>query len=218
VATAPAERAAIYITGRVRQKRNVIGGRKVRHVLAMSLLAVWWPGLAIARIVVRAEPARLTWSVFREQESAGGALEHARLAAEMSFPQPLRIERTDGSYRLPGFTITVAPEPSRTVASRAVRGSDSLLRHEQGHYDIVLLAARALARELEPMTAASTQALTAAVEECVSKHTRRAERLSEAYDAATDHSHDADQQQRWLEKIRAALADAAATELAGFPL
>ena len=52
----------------------------------------------------------------------------ALVAGLVAFPQPLRIERIDGSYRLPGFTITVAPEPSRTVASRAVRGSDSLLR------------------------------------------------------------------------------------------
>ena len=52
----------------------------------------------------------------------------------------------------------------------------------------------------------------------MSKHTRRAERLSEAYDRATDHSHDAREQARWLEQIEAALEEPNATQLGGSPL
>ena len=183
-----------------------------------AIPAILWIGAAGMRIDVRADPERLTWSDFRRVESVSGTSEHARIAAEMSFPQPLRIERAGGGYRLPQFTITVTPQPARTVARRSVALSAALLRHEQGHYDIVVLAARALARELEGMTAGSAQELTRRVEDCVSKHTDRAERLSEAYDRATDHSHDPAEQARWTERIDRALADGEATRLEGLPL
>jgi hypothetical protein len=200
--------------------------RQHRLVLSASLIfaailtipAIPWIGAAGMRITVRADPERLTWSDFRRVDSVSGTSEHARIAAEMSFPQPLRIERAEGEYRLPQFTITVTPQPARTVARRSVALSLALLRHEQGHYDIVVLAARALARELEGMTAGSAQELTRRVEDYVSKHTDRAERLSEAYDRATDHSHDPAEQARWTERIDAALADGEATRLEGLPL
>jgi predicted secreted Zn-dependent protease len=131
----------------------------------------------------------------------------------------LKIERTeDGGYRLPAFTITVAPEPSRTMARRSVALPDSLLQHEQGHYDIVVLAAHALARELETMTAPAAQALTRQVEDCVGKHTARAQRSSEEYDRQTAHSHDATAQARWTERIRAALEDPGTSALEGLAL
>jgi Bacterial protein of unknown function (DUF922) len=173
---------------------------------------------AAGRIDVRVDPVRLSWSDFRRVDAIPRSSEEARIAAEMSFPQPLRIERGDAEYRLPSFTITVAPEPSRSVATRSAAASASLLRHEQGHYDIVVLAARALARELEPITATSPQALTRRVEDCVAKHTARAQRLSEAYDEATRHSHDAAEQARWLDRIQAALRDAHVGEVEGLPL
>jgi len=169
------------------------------------------------RITVRAEPERLTWSIFRSSDHLSGS-EDAHIAAEMSFPQPLRTENDDGRYQLPSFTITVAPQPTRTVVRPSVGASAFLLQHEQGHYDLVVLAARALARELEGVTAPSAGELSHIVEDCVSKHTARSERLSEAYDRDTDHSRDRRQQARWNDVIRAVLRDPTPTEIAGLPL
>ena len=185
-----------------------------------ALLAVLLPAAvgAARRIDVRARPERLTWSDFREVESIAGSAEDARIAAEMSFPQPLRIEGGADGYRLPAFTITVAPEPSRSVAKRGATRSTSLLGHEQGHFDIVVLAARALARELDAMTDASAQSLTRRVQDAVSKHTARGQRVSDAYDRATAHSHAEFAQGQWQGRIERALRAPAADELEGLPL
>jgi uncharacterized protein DUF922 len=185
----------------------------------VGLLALVTPlGVSAGEIRVRAEPSRLSWSLFRTVDSIPGSTEDARTAAEMSFPRPLRIERVDGEYRMPSFTITVFPEPSQTMVRRAIRPSSELLRHEQGHYDIVLLAARALGREIESTTAGSAKELSRLVEECVDKHTERAERLSETYDRETDRSRNPRAQERWNRMIEAALGEPSARELDGRPL
>jgi hypothetical protein len=170
-----------------------------------------------AEIVVRADPPRLTWSLFRSVDSLADS-EDAHIAAEISFPRPLRVESFAGGYRLPAFTITVAPEPSRTVVRRGAEGSAELLRHEQGHFDIVVLAARALARELASVSASSGTELSQRAEDGTAKHTDRAADLSKAYDRQTDHGRDLAEQRRWSDRIDAALAMEAAEELAGMPL
>jgi len=186
---------------------------------AIVLMAGMMAGAAARTwIDVQANPSRLEWSLFRLVDSIPGSSEDARIAAEMSFPRPLKVERAGDEYRLPSFTITVAPEPGRTMVRRSAPLSEYLLRHEQGHYDIVVLAARALARELDAMTAASAEELSRRAQDCVDKHTNRAKDLSEAYDRETDRSRDPTAQARWIERIAAALSDPRAVSLAGLPL
>jgi Bacterial protein of unknown function (DUF922) len=192
--------------------------RRLPLILAAILVIVPPRAGSARQIAVRADPPRLAWSLFRQVDSIEGSSEDARIAAEMSFPQPLRMENVDGRYRMPSFTITIAPEPTRTIVRRSLGPSDTLLRHEQGHYDIVILAARALARELESLTAPSQQELSRLVEECVANHTARAERVSEEYDRQTDRSRDSTAQARWNELITAALEDPAATHIAELSL
>ncbi len=200
---------------------NGATGRFVPAVLlvVVVLVAGVIVGLAArAPFEVQANPSRLDWSLFRRVDSISGASEDARIAAEMSFPQPLKVERAGNEFRLPPFTITVAPEPARTMVRRSAVLSEYLLRHEQGHYDIVILAARALARELEAMTAASAGELSHRAQDCVDKHTNRAKNLSEAYDRETDRSRDPATQARWNDLIAAALGDPRTKNLAGLPL
>ena len=173
--------------------------------------------VAGAEITVRADPPVLTWSAFQSVDSLADS-EDAHIAAAMSFPRPLRMESADGVHRLPAFTITVAPEAARTRVRRSARRSAALLRHEQGHYDIVVLAARALGRELASTTASSASDLSRAVEDCVAKHTERAARSSEAYDRETDHGRSLSEQARWSASIVAALTAETAGELLGMPL
>jgi len=187
-------------------------------LVAAILLAVSQQASSTERITARAEPPVLTWSLFRRVDSIAGFSEDAHLAAEMSFPEPLTMESKDGRYRLPSFAITVAPESTRTVVRRSVGSPAELLRHEQGHYDIVVLAARALARELESITASSASELSQRVQDRVTEHTSRARRLSEAYDRQTDHSRDEEAQARWNGLIAAALSAPEVTRLAGLPL
>jgi hypothetical protein len=173
---------------------------------------------ASGRIGVRADPLLLEWSLFRPAESLSSS-EDARIAAEMSFPQPLRIERDDsGSYRLPEFSVRVAPNRSQTLVRRSIQPSRELLRHEQGHYDLVVLAARALARELDAVRAGSPQEVAHLAEDLVAEHTRRAERLSERYDDETSHGRELAAQSAWSANVAAALAAPAVASIAGMPL
>jgi hypothetical protein len=184
-------------------------------------MAAWLGGAVVAstrgEISVIADPPRLTWSVFRTADSLAGS-EDAHIGAEISFPQPLRMEHDIDVYRLPAFTITVTPEPSRTLVRASAKGSEELLRHEQGHYDLVLLAARALARELATLTSSSAAELSQRTQDSVEEHTKRAARLSQAYDRQTDHGRNLAAQASWGERIAAALAVASVDELDGMPL
>lgn len=201
----------------VRPFRRRRRGRSLAGGIAVALAAGLAGGLAEAAVTVRVDPPTLSWSDFRRVESMAGGGEDAHIAAEMSFPQPLRMRRVDEVYRLPSFTITVAPEPSRTTVRRSVGSPDELLRHEQGHYDIVVLAAHVLARELEDAVSESASELARTVEDSVDEHTRRAARISRRYDDETDHGRNPAAQARWLGAIARALRDRAA-ELAGLPL
>jgi predicted secreted Zn-dependent protease len=137
----------------------------------------------------------------------------------MSFPQPLRVERDDaGSYRLPAFTVRVAPDRSHTLVRRSIQPSRELLRHEQGHYDLVVLAARALARELDAVRADSPREVARLAEDLVAEHTRRAERLSQRYDEETSHGRELAAQSAWSANVAAALAAPAVATIAGMPL
>jgi uncharacterized protein DUF922 len=169
-------------------------------------------------ITVVAEPERLTWSLFRKVDSMPAPAEDAHIAAAITFPDGLRIAKQGDDYRLPPFTILVAPERTRTVLRRSVAESSELLRHEQGHYDLVVLAARALARELETASSASASDLSRHVQGAVDEHTARAERLSARYDRETDKSRNAAVQARWSALIEHALAGPPPRELEGLPL
>jgi Bacterial protein of unknown function (DUF922) len=190
--------------------------RRVRICAFFFLIAMECPAAA-QRIVVRAVPPRLAWADFRHVDSIPGSSEDARIAAEISFPRPLRMERIDDRYRLPPFTISVAPRPEGTMVLRTAVSSP-LLRHEQGHYDIVVLVARALARELESITAASPDELRRRVEEQVDEHTARARSLSALYDRETEGSTDVQAQARWEAEIAAALKRRPAKHLRRLPL
>ena len=193
--------------------------RTLRFVAAAVVVALGAARAAAAqRIAVRADPPKLDWSLFRAVDALPGTVEAAHIAAEMSFPQPLKIEGADGGYRMPGFTITVAPQRQQTTVRRSAERTADLLRHEQGHYDILVLAARALARELESTTAGSAAEVSHRVQTFVDKHTERAARLSELYDRQTNHSRDSTEQAHWNLLIADALEDRTPTELAGMPL
>lgn len=193
------------------------GRTRTAWVLAV-IAATCAAASASGRIGVRADPPVLEWSLFRPGESLSSS-EDARIAAEMSFPQPLRVERDDsGSYRLPAFTVRVAPNRSQTLVRRSIRPSSELLRHEQGHYDLVVLAARALARDLDTLRADSPREVARVAEDLVAEHTRRADRISERYDHETSHGRQADAQSGWSATIAAALAAPAVAKIAGLPL
>lgn len=172
-------------------------------------------------INVRANPATLTWSNFREVDSipdADADGEQAEINPEMSFPQSLQPQKQNGVFRLPDFTVTVAPNALNTMVLKTADKTAALLQHEQGHYNLLILVARAMSRELQTATGTSAQDLGNQLQQVRNTHKTRAETIDSAYDTKTDHGRNVDEQQRWNALITAALANPAAGDIDGMSL
>ncbi|OLY94436.1 protein of unknown function [Cnuella takakiae] len=81
--------------------------------------------------------------------------------------------------------------------------SNYLLKHEQGHYDILALSARELYKKLLTLSALNTQQLQESVTQLSEKTQERVKKVDERYDQQTNHSRDKAAQQIWDQKIAA---------------
>ena len=158
-------------------------------------------------IRVVADPARLSWRNFRPVGEIPGSSEEAQIAPDIHFPR-MSVQNRNGKARLGDFTITVRPRREDTLIVRTARKTPELLEHEQGHFDLLVLGARQMARELESLEADSPAELQEALEKLKETHQERATAIDEAYDKQTAHSRNAIQQRRWRQMI----ADAAANK------
>lgn len=96
--------------------------------------------------------------------------------------------------------------------------TNELLAHEQGHFDLLVLVARALARDLESLAAASVEELGTLLQEAKDQHHARAQTIDEAYDDQTKNSRDRAAQKKWDTAIKSALGNPKATDIVGMPL
>jgi predicted secreted Zn-dependent protease len=114
------------------------------------------------------------------------------------------------------FQITVTP------VARVRPGTSqtaTLLAHEQGHYDIGLLAARVMARDLQSLRAANRAALATALQNSFTLHTvTRLGPIQQRYDLDTSHGTNHQQQQRWETSIRSCLSDPNCSQINGLLL
>jgi hypothetical protein len=168
-------------------------------------------------ISVLPKPSRVSWSLFRPVTVIPGTKEEAQIHPEMQPFSGLRPLRSPGdTYRFPSFTITVGVNRDDTLVVNTASKTSELLQHEQGHFDILLLTVRALARELEALEAPSINELQSGSAREI--HQERATTIDAAYDEQTDHSRNKPVQNKWNKAIADALADARATKLVGFEL
>jgi hypothetical protein len=156
----------------------------------------------------------LAWNLFRPVGSIQGTDEEAQINPEISPVPNLHPQRTPaGKFKLPSFTISVTVNRQETMVIRTARQTPELLKHEQGHYDLLVLVARALAREYESLEADSVQDLGQLVATAQSTHDARAQAVDALYDKETDHSRNRSGQQRWDLAIAAALAAQSADKI-----
>lgn len=154
---------------------------------------------------------RIGWELFRPVPSIPDTTEEAQIHPELPALANLRPERTrEGRFRLPSFTLNVTVTRHDTMVVSTASKTADLLKHEQGHYDLLVLVTRALARELESLDAASVAELGRLVNTAYQTHDGRAQALDAEYDKQTNHSRDRAAQQRWDTAITAALANPAA--------
>jgi Bacterial protein of unknown function (DUF922) len=162
---------------------------------------------------------RIGWELFRTVPSIPDTPEQAQIAPELPALQGLRPERTPGGrFRLPAFTFHVGLNRHDTMVVRGAAKTADLLKHEQGHYDLLVLVTRAFARELESLEAASVAELGRLMGVARQTHDDRAQAVDAEYDKQTDHSRNRQAQQRWDMAIANALAQPRCDSISNFPL
>lgn len=100
-----------------------------------------------------------------------------------------------------------------SVSSMSKTDQDALLKHEQGHYNLVALLARDMFIELMQLKAARLSSSTVVAQEVQAIHTRYgnlAQPLQDLYDskAETDHGRDKTKQAKWDGYINSAFTTA----------
>ncbi len=165
-------------------------------------------------------PINLSWSNFQVVDSSPDLSddEVAQIHPEMRLPPNVQVVNGNGVFRLNAFTIMVAPVPQDTIVLRSATQTADLLRHEQGHYDLLILVAKAMARDLGAATGSSAGALNAQVQTIQQTHRTNALAIDAAYDTQTDHGKDSRQQTSWNQAIAAALGNPTTTTVKGLRL
>jgi hypothetical protein len=82
-------------------------------------------------------------------------------------------------------------------------GNADLMKHEQGHYDIVAISARELYKGLLKLSANTTRDLQKKVDEFKDGIQKLVTAVDDRYDRQTDHSRKTKEQQQWNKAIEA---------------
>lgn len=124
-----------------------------------------------------------------------------------------------GSLRVelhPDYSINLSPQGKVWTGSNK---SASLLAHEEIHYYMGYVVARAAINEMLALRPARTAGLGDTLKAIVAKHMEdRGEKIQEAYDKATDHGTNAGKQSAWEKAMAACIANPSATALMGYDL
>jgi hypothetical protein len=169
---------------------------------------------------VIANPINLSWRNFHVVDSSPDLSgdEVAQVHPEMRMPPNVQVAGSNGVFRLNAFTITVAPVPQDTIVLRSAEQTADLLRHEQGHYDLLILVAKAMARDLGAATDSSASGLNTQVQTIQQTHNANAQAIDSAYDTQTKNGKDPLQQTSWNQAIAAALGNPGSTTVRGLRL
>lgn len=166
-------------------------------------------------ITILPNPITLAWSDFATVNALSNN-EDAHIDPGYEIQnRPLR--RVNNQFMF-AETFELRVHPRARVLSTANQTTD-LLAHEQGHYDIGILAARALAADLASLSAKTPAELSRLAHDSLTLHTRtRLGPIQHAYDHDTNHSQNTQEQQRWSQMIATAMARSVATSINNLPL
>ncbi len=162
------------------------------------------------------KPVTLAWSNFDAVDKLPKPGEDAHI--DINFAIGMKQVRKVGSHFMAPDPFDIGVSPLALVLKTANQTAD-LLAHEQGHYDIGILVARALGRDLAAVSEGTPAGFKKEVDRLFGLHRlTRMKPVQEKYDTDTNHSRNTQEQQRWAGLIQAALASASATHLDNLPL
>ncbi len=142
----------------------------------------------------------ISWSQFKKLSARPtGQNEDAQIHPEISFSN-FKLAKKGNAIAITDADIDIKLVPVDCWVVTDQMSAD-LLKHEQGHYDILALNAREMHKKFLKITAGSTQKLQEKVNDLQSKASQRVQMVDERYDGATNHSRKKDIQQIWDKKI-----------------
>lgn len=172
-------------------------------------------------ITVQANPINLTWANFQVTpnkilDDNDNTLQDAYTTFRYHLPD-LPPRTVNGQLALADpMTITITPY-ARVWSG--VRQTDALLSHEELHYHVGIVVARAFAREASRLRAADRPALVRAFQTAFTLHFQTRVRLIQRrYDLDTRHGTQAHYQKIWKDRMKACLANPTADQIGGFYL
>jgi len=150
-------------------------------------------------------PRAIEWNEFTELDARpDGEHEDAQIDAQAILDPKVSICGDGGKLGLGTFTVklTVLKENSWVVRTSK---SAELKSHEQGHYDLAGLEARALMNRLAAIRADSPEELQRLVTEQIEASRISSQALSDLYDTETEHGLKTEKQARWKAAIQDAM-------------
>lgn len=172
-------------------------------------------------ISVLAIPSVLTWANFTTVagplvDPADGATVDALTAFNFNLPN-LPPRNLGGQLAMADPNVITITPNAQIVAG--VAQTPGLLSHEQFHYDVGIVTARALARHLAALRAPDMATLIAAFRDAATLHfTTRVRLIQRRYDIDTRHGTNAHYQRIWKSRMAACLANPRSETIGGFYL
>ena len=161
-------------------------------------------------IRVVANPIQIAWPQFQVVQSLPNT-EDAHTDINFNL-QNGALRNVKGQFML-ADRLTLTVTPILKVLKTANQTAD-LLAHEQGHYNIGILVGRAMARELDQLSASTAKDLAKAASDVFDLHRlTRMPAVQSDYDTDTKGSQNATEQTRWNGLIAAGLTAAVCNTL-----
>ena len=153
---------------------------------------------------------QIQWSNFVPQsDRPPGQTEYAQIHPDTTFTN-FRMGRSGRSVTIASVDITI-----RLILLDcwvvATRKTDELLKHEQGHYDIMAIGARAMYNRLLTLRENSVSDLQNFMNDIRENFRTNVRDVDSHYDTATNHGIDTAMQQTWIRQIATVKANPAGT-------
>ncbi|MBT8397231.1 MAG: DUF922 domain-containing Zn-dependent protease [Gemmatimonadetes bacterium] len=147
-------------------------------------------------------PSKVTWAQFKKVDKPpGGATTFAHIEGEYRNPpgKQFQVAKVGKHYKLTNVNLVLKVIPAETWV---VKGKQDkvLLKHEQGHWDILGLMAREYHREIKKLRANSVKQLKARFKKLEARIAEKRDKLnsgSGGYDTETDHGKKKAAQIKW---------------------
>jgi hypothetical protein len=142
----------------------------------------------------------VSWSDFTQKPvRPNGVNEDAQIHPEMAFSN-FKLARKGKSVIIADLDIDISlVAPDCWVVTKQM--TNDLLKHEQGHYDILAISAKEFYNSVKGLSASSVDELQKAVTKKQAALAKSVALVDARYDAKTNHSQNVTEQKNWEKRI-----------------